>query len=175
MGVDVARSAAAGADFTVMIVVAWNAQTGKRRILDIRRDKGLEFSSQVDLVRDLVVRHRVSIGFIEDNGFQQWLLDEVAKHPETWGHLFGHRTGSNKAAFPDGIPGFAMSFKAGAWIIPRGDAASPRLARQLQAELGAFGYRDGRYAGVGEHDDMVMATWLAECAIREPLTLLLPC
>ena len=34
-----------------------------------------------------------------------------------------------------------------------------------QTELGAYGYEDGRYAGVGEHDDMVIAAWLTECAI----------
>lgn len=42
---------------------------------------------------------------------------------------------------------------------------SLHLARQFQAELGAYGYQDGRYAGVGEHDDMVIAAWLVERAI----------
>lgn len=48
---------------------------------------------------------------------------------------------------------------------PLGDAPSLRLARQFQDELGVYGYQNGRYAGVGEHDDMVMAAWLVERAI----------
>lgn len=58
-----------------------------------------------------------------------------------------------------------FEFEAGSWIIPSGDARSLRLARLFQAELAAFGYKDGRLTGVGEHDDMVIAAWHAELAI----------
>ena len=35
----------------------------------------------------------------------------------------------------------------------------------VPGELGAYGFLNRRYAGVGEHDDMVMAAWLVERAI----------
>ena len=35
-----------------------------------------------------------------------------------------------------------------------------------QAELAAFGWRDGRVEGVGEHDDVVVASWYVELAVR---------
>lgn len=165
MGVDLARSAAARADYTVAIVAAWNRSTGTRRVLDIRREKGLELDAQVELICDLCVRHRVVTGLVEDNGFQQWLLDALRKRPESQGRVFGHRTGSNKADARDGIPRLALSFRAGSWIIPSGDPPSLRLARVLQAELGAYGYQDGKLTGVGEHDDTVIAAWLAERAV----------
>ncbi len=165
LGVDPARSAAARADFMVVMVAAWDPSTGGRRILDIRREKGLDFDAQVELLCDLAVRYHVLIGVVEDNGFQQWLLDELGKRPETRGLMFGHRTGSNKGDLQDGIPRLVLAFKAGSWIVPSGDAASLRMARQFQRELGAFGYQDGRYAGAGEHDDMVIAAWLTERAI----------
>jgi hypothetical protein len=165
LGVDLARSAAAGADYTVAMVVAWNLDNGTRRVLDVRREKGLDFGAQLELMHELTVRHRVLLGLVEDNGFQQWLLDALREHPETKGHIFGHRTGPNKGDRRDGIPRLRLAFDAGSWIIPSSDAASLRLARQLQAELGAFGYRDGRLGGVGEHDDMVIAAWLVELAI----------
>ncbi len=101
---------------------------------------------------------------IEDNGFQQWLLDALAKRPETRGRMSGHQTGSNKANIQEGIPRLALAFRSGLWIIPSGEPASLRMARIFQAELGAFGSQDGRYAGVGEHDDTVIAAWLAERA-----------
>jgi len=165
LGVDPARSAAARGSFTVVMVVAWDPRTGARRVLEIRREKGLEFDAQVELICDLAVRHRVLAGMIEDNGFQQWLLDALHGRPETRGVIFGHRTGSNKGNLQDGIPRLVLGFKAGSWVIPSGDIASLRMARQFQAELGAFGYQDGRYAGAGEHDDMVIAAWLAERTI----------
>ena len=164
-GVDVARSAAARADFTVVMVVAWDLRTGRRRVLDVRREKGLEFDAQIELICDLTVRHRVVTGMVEDNGLQQWLLDALAGRPETRNRVFGHRTGSNKANIQEGIPRLALEFRGGSWVIPSADAASLRMARQFQAELGAFGYHNGRYLGVGEHDDMVIAAWLVERAI----------
>jgi len=166
LGVDIARSAAARADYTVVMVVAWNQRIGTRRVLDIRREKGLEFDSQIALICDLTVRHRVVTGMIEDNGFQQWLVDALERRPETQGRLFGHRTGSNKANLQEGIPRLALAFRAGNWVIPSADSPSLRMARQFQAELGAYGYQDGRYAGVGEHDDTVIAAWLVERAIQ---------
>jgi hypothetical protein len=136
------------------------------RILDIRREKGLEFDAQIELICDLTVRHRVLSGATEDNGLQQWLLDALGSRPETQGRMFGHRTGTNKANVQEGVPRLALAFRAGSWIIPSGDVPSLRIARQFQEELAAYGYQDGRYAGVGEHDDTVMAAWLVECAIQ---------
>jgi hypothetical protein len=55
---------------------------------------------------------------------------------------------------------------AGSWVVPCGDALSLRLARTWQTELGAFGMRNGRFEGVGEHDDMVIASWHLELAVE---------
>ena len=165
LGIDVARSASARADYTAMIAVAWNLRTGIRRILDIRREKGLEFDEQIELICDLTMRHNVAVCMIEDNGMQQWLIDALRRRPETWDRVYGHRTGSNKADLQEGIPRLALAFRAGSWIIPSGDAVSRQMARIFQAELGAFIYLNGRYAGVGEHDDTVVAAWLVERAI----------
>ena len=166
LGVDLARSDSARADHTVAIVAAWDPVTGTRRVLDFRRERGLEFRAQVELVRDLVVRHRVLRCVVENNGFQQWLIDELWHLPATRGRVEGHRTGLEKGDLRDGVPRLAHEFEAGRWVVPSGDAHSLRMARVFQAELGAFGYRDGRPAGAGEHDDTVIAAWLVEMAIR---------
>jgi hypothetical protein len=171
LGVDVARSGGARADFTVALVVAWNVRDGTRRVLDIRREKGLELDAQVGLISDLVVRHRAAIAVVENNGFQKWLVDALIGRPETYGKVFGHRTGINKADGRDGIPRLALQFRAGSWVIPSGDRASLRLARIFQAELAAFGFHNGRLTGVGEHDDTVIAAWLVERAIEQVVEL----
>ncbi len=80
--------------------------------------------------------------------------------------MSGHRTGTNKANRRRASRDWPVAFRARAsWVIPSGDALSLRMARVFQAELGAYGYQDGRYAGVGEHDDTVIAAWLVERAI----------
>jgi hypothetical protein len=122
-------------------------------------------SRQIELICDLAVRYRIVLGMVENNGFQQWLVDALAERPETRGRIFGHRTGTHKGDLRDGIPRLALEFTAGSWVIPSGDAASLRLARTFQDELGAFGYKNGSPTGVGEHDDMVIAAWHAELAI----------
>jgi hypothetical protein len=169
LGVDLARSAAADADYTVAIVAAWDPATGMRRILDVRRDKGLDFRTQVELVRDLVIRYRVLRCVVENNGFQQWLIDELSLDPALRDRIMGQHTGLAKGDLRDGIPRLAHEFQAGRWIIPSGDAHSRQYAHILRTELGAFGFRDGRPMGLGEHDDLVVAAWLVERAIQSQI------
>jgi hypothetical protein len=166
LGVDLARSAAAEADYTVAIAVAWDPATGMRRILDVRRDKGLDFRTQVELVRDLVIRYDVPRCVVENNGFQQWLIDELELDPALQGRIMGQHTGLAKGDLRDGIPRLAQEFQARRWIIPSGDAHSRQYATIFRTELGAFGFRDGKPMGLGEHDDMVIAAWLVERAIQ---------
>ena len=165
LGADFALSDAASADYTVVMVVAYHLQTQRRRVLDIRREKGLSFSSQLALICDLFVRHRVTLGIVEQNTFQRWIVDELERRPETRGRIFGHTTGPGRADPRDGIPRVKLALEAGSWVMPCADAASRRLARTWQTELGAFGLRDGKPVGVGEHDDLVIASWYLELAI----------
>ena len=165
LGADFALSEAAGADYTVVIVAAYHLQTQRRRVLDIRREKGLSFSSQLALICDLFVRHRVTLGVVEQNTFQRWIVDELEHRPETHGRIFGNTTGRGRADPRDGIPRVKLALEAGSWVMPCGDAGSRRLARTWQTELGAFGLRDGKPVGVGEHDDLVIASWYVELAI----------
>ncbi len=166
MGVDLARSGAAGADYTAMIVAAWDPRTGARRVLDIRRVKGRTFAEQAELARDLVLRYGVLRAVVESNGFQQWLIDELARDPALRGRVLGHHTGRDKRDLRDGIPRLARELEAGSWAVPSGDAHSLRLARQLQEELGSFVHVGGLLRSVGRHDDLAVAAWLVEVGIQ---------
>jgi hypothetical protein len=148
------------------MVVAYNALNHRRRVLDIRRVKGLDLESQLQIICDLVVRHGVLFGVVEENGFQRWIVDALARRPETRRHIFGNTTGRGRADLRDGIPRLKLELLAGTGVMPCGDEASLRLARQWQTEFGAFGWRNGRLEGVGEHDDLVVASWYVELAIE---------
>lgn len=167
LAADFARSERASADFSVVIVAAVSRRTGHRRVLDIRRQRGLEFRTQIDLIRDLFVRHRVFLGVLENNGFQQWALDELVRWPETRGRVFPHTTTGAKHNRHDGFPSLKLEFLAGRWIVPTGDAASLRLARLLQSELTAMRYIEGRVSSVAEHDDLAITAWLLERAVAK--------
>jgi hypothetical protein len=165
MGADLARSERIGADYTVAVVVAYDIGTYERRVIAIERLRGLDFEAQIALFTDLAVNYSVDLALIENNGFQAWLVDELRKRPG--GHVFfGDATGRGKMRVDlDGIPLLKAALLQGRWIMPSGDEESLAMARIWQAELGAFGWRDGRVEGVGEHDDVVIACWFVERAI----------
>jgi len=152
---------------TVAIVAAVDLRFGTRRVLTIRRERGLDFQAQINLFTDLAMTFHVDVGFIEQNGFQGWLVDELRKRPGG-GVFFGHTTGRGRLSFAeDGIPILKLALHRGRWIMPSADPASRAMARIWQAELGAFGCRNGRVEGVGEHDDIVIASWHLELAVTQ--------
>lgn len=166
LGADLAISEAAAADFTAVVVIAYDRATGRRRVLYACRRKGLGLNGQLDLFADLCVRYDVDLGIVEQNGFAAWLLEALRDRPETRGRFLGENTGQEKTDFRIGVPGLKMAFLENRWVMPTGDAESFRFARTWQAELSAFGWKNGRLQGLGEHDDTVVATWYVERAIR---------
>lgn len=165
LGADLALSGAVGADYTVIMVSAWDVATGTRRLLAAYRVRGMDIDQQVGLLRELCITYQVDAGVIEDNGFQRFVVQELRRYPETR-HVVGHtttRTGKADVAF--GIPSIKFALRSKLWVIPSGDAGSRRFARVWQSELAAFGWRDGTLRGIGEHDDTVMATWFSELAV----------
>ena len=166
LGADVAISEHARADFTVVIVAAYSITTGCRRILEAQRHKGLNLRAQEDLIADLCARFDVTAAVVEDNGFQKWLLERLEQRPETRGRVHGHTTGRDKRSAQEGILRLRRALLADQSLVPSGDALSRRFARAWQDELAAFGWRDGRPEGVGDHDDVVMASWFVELAVR---------
>jgi hypothetical protein len=165
LGLDLAVSEAAAADYTVAIVAAYDISTRERRVLTVRRQRGLSLTDQVALVRELFVAYGIMIAVIEDNGFQRWLVDELAHHPETAGRVLGHTTGAGRSDARSGIPALKLALLGHRWTMPCGDDASRRLALAWQDELAAFGWRGGRLEGTGEHDDLVLASWFVERAV----------
>ena len=166
LGADPARSERIGADYTVVEVVVYDQTTEERRLIATRRVKGLDFQGQVTMFLDLAATYGVDLGFVEANGFQQWLVDELRSRPGG-DVFFGHTTGRDRMSFDRaGIPMLKIPLVNGLWIVPSGDEPSRAFARLWQAELAAFTWRDGRVQGVGEHDDIVIASWYVELAIR---------
>jgi hypothetical protein len=169
LGHDVASSEAVGADYTVTWVASFNYRTQRKRLLRAWRERGLTYDQQIALLRTACALFNVDLGVVEENGFQKWLFNETQKWPETAGRLVGHRTGVEKSSLEEGVPALKLGLLASLWEIPAsadGGGEALKFARIWQAETNAFGWKDGKLQGVGEHDDTVMAWWFADKATR---------
>jgi len=166
MGVDLALSASVGADFTVLFVLAKDRQ-GNRFILDIVRSKGLPFRKQLDLIAQVAKRYEPNLIFIEANLFQRVFSDEMRRTSDLPVKPFvTHAT--NKNPLDRGIPSLRILLENQKYTI----AHDPKDAYTCEAidtwisEATQFGFVDGKLQGIGEHDDTVMAWWLAEEACK---------
>jgi hypothetical protein len=166
LGLDIARGESAGADYTVQMIVAYDQVTQKRRLLYARRAQGLDFRQQLTWLREVMGPYSVDMAVVEDNGFQKWLFQESRRYTETAGKVISHRTGQEKADLDEGVPALKLAFLNGLWELPVGDQESAGFFAWWQAEHAAFGWKDGKLQGVGDHDDTVMATWFVERGIR---------
>ncbi len=158
IGVDVAISAEIGADGTAMITLLKD-DLGNMWILDIFYEKGIDMHAQQEKIKELAVRYNPTKIFIESNAYQQALLGELKR--TTALPVIAHKTTKNKNSFDKGVPKIRTMFDNGKIKIPRGDERSIRLTQPLIDQLMSFGFTDGKVMGVGDHDDCVMAMWMA--------------
>lgn len=165
-GYDVAASSEVGADFAVLWVATVERQTGHRRMLWGERHKGLGFPDQIKVIRDAIVLYNIDLLIVEENGLQRWLKTELDKFPETARAVLGHTTGQEKGDFSTGVPSLKIGLANRMWQMPTGDEVSHDMFKVWQTEMAAFGWKDGKLQGLGEHDDTVMAFWFLDRAIR---------
>lgn len=182
-GVDIALSAEVGSDFFWIFTVAVDPATGVRWIVNLRRHKGMSFTAQVDAIKDEAYRFRPEVIHIEANQAQRVWSDEVERTTDIRIRRFfttgvggrqpirpwkkgATQVSVNKHHIDRGVPGLRMGLEAKKWRIPRGDAHSIELTDLWIGEMSAMGWIDGKVMSVAEHDDSVMACWMADAAVR---------
>ncbi len=152
---DRARAAERDTDYTVGITLELG-DDGTRRIIDIFRERGLTPAQVLAAVKARAALFSPAVIAIENNLFQS--LYEQRLLAETGLPVVGHTTGREKMDVFRGVPSLSVLFENGTYRMPLGDERSARLIGLLTNELVGL--------GVEAHDDMVMALWIAECAIR---------
>lgn len=167
LGGDAALSDQVGADWFVLEVARYNVDTQERDLIWAMREQGLGLDEQVKAIGDACERFGVDLGVVEANAFQKWLHDRLRRDPRTSSRVVGHTTGLEKSSLTDGVPSLVIALQNDLWTwwSAEGTPAAD-FAAVLQLELGAFGWKDGKIGGVGEHDDTVMALWFIERGIR---------
>jgi hypothetical protein len=178
-GVDFAMSASAEADFTVIFTIALD-ENGVRWIVDIQRGKGWGYQEQLDRIKEVYAKYLPDVIHAEANQMQRIFTDEVVRETDIpirkfftsgvmprqpWRRGMTQLT-MGKHHIDRGVPSMRMSLENRKWRIPRGDAKSIEITDIWIGEMMAMGWLNGRVNSVGDHDDTVMACWMADTAAR---------
>jgi len=153
-------------DWTVICVIGLD-QVGRIYLLNMHWSRGHNFPAQMAIVEDACTRFNVSLGFLESNVFQGIYADTINENTNLPLQKYV-TTGKNRNDQTWGLLGLENLFINRRILLPfhpddeRGRAISDRLC----LELNQLRLVDGKVKSAGEHDDCVMALWLALCAAR---------
>ena len=162
-GIDLAISATAKSDYMVIFTMALDPR-GNRYVVDIERFHGISYRAQKSKINASARRWRPALIFIESNQMQQIYGQEL--RVETDLPIKDFHTGAQKHNLEKGLPSIRTLLENGKFRIPRGDARSVEVTEQWIAELNSFTFDGGKVVSVGEHDDIAMACWICDQAIR---------
>ena len=180
IGVDLALSASAAADFFIIFVLAVDPNNGDRWVVDIQRHKGLGYQRQVDMITGASKKYDADFVFCEANQYQRVISDMVVRTSDVpikafyttgRGGASTRRKGitgtysANKNALDKGVPGLRMMVENRKIKIPWAQDTRERVEYWL-SEMASFGIVNGKMQGVGAHDDTVMAFWMADQAAQ---------
>lgn len=163
IGVDFAISASAKADYTVIFVMGLDPR-GNRWILDIARYHGLPYIAQKSKIIAMARKWTPDLVFCEANQMQAIFGQELIRETDLPVKPFV--TGAEKHHLEKGLPSIRTLLENGKFRIPRGDQHSVEMTELLIAELNSFTFDGGKIVSVGEHDDLAMALWICDQAIR---------
>jgi hypothetical protein len=179
VGVDIAMSAEIGSDYFVIFTVAVDGR-GQRWIVDIVRENGWSFQRQKDAIKDCYAKYLPEVIHIEANQMQRVWPEEIINETSIPIRSF-FTTGTqpkqdwkrgmtslsmNKHHLDRGVPSLRLSLENRRWKIPRGDETAIEKTDIWMGEFQCLSFQNGKVLSVGEHDDLPMATWMADTAIR---------
>lgn len=148
---------------TAAVVVALDADTGVRYVLDVFDRAGCQPTDIRELLMSWTERYGVDEWRIERNAFQAYLTRDpevVAGLANRGAVLTEHTTGTNKHDPNFGVLAMAALFEQGLVSLPR---VSDDRVRRFVDQLAIWSPNPAR----GVKTDMVMAWWFAEIRCRD--------
>lgn len=162
MGVDLALSATAGADYSVFTVwgLTWN---NEMVLIGFWRKSGASFRDQIKVIKRFNRNYRPDIIVVEANAFQRLFVDLLEEEglPNVVPHV---TTAGNKNNFEFGLPSLAVDFEKGRLILPYADEISKAVTDHILGEFNSIAFTEttGKLESVGEHDDCAMSTFFGK-------------
>lgn len=163
MGVDFALSSSVQADFTVIWVMGLDA-FGNRWIIDIFRDKGMSYQSQLSKMNEMGRKYQPALIGVEANQAQRIFGDELIRTTDLPVHKY--TTGAEKNTLEKGVPSLRVLLENVKFRIPRGDRRAVEETNTWINEMRSITFADGKITTVAGHDDTVMACWICDQMIR---------
>jgi len=163
MGVDFALSSSVSADYTVIWVMGIDG-FGNRWIIDIFRDRGMSYQTQLSKMNEMGRKYEPALLFVEANQAQRIFGDELIRTTDL--PVQKYTTGAEKNTLERGVPSLRVLLENCKFRIPRGDRESVDLTNTWINEMRSITFADGKITTVAGNDDTVMACWLCDQAIR---------
>lgn len=169
MGVDVARSGAVSADFTVAIVLAYNSITQEKQIVHIWREKGMKISEQTYYIAKISRAFDNCQVLVEENNIGIDMIDMLADDYNVGVESFV--TGGKGQKKEELIRFLITAFEHEQFSFPQQDEWSREQIDLLEDELSKFCVTmtpagNERFEGVGSHDDLIIALALVNKATQ---------
>lgn len=164
MGVDFALSANIKADYTVLWTMGVDS-VGNRWIIDVVRAKGLSYGEQKSLIVSQARKYDPELIFLEAVQAQSIFGKELIQETDLPIKNF-HTSAAGKNSMEHGLPALRVLLENRKLRIPRGDRESVQLMDEFISEMGSFTVEGGKVKSVGQHDDLAMAFWICNMAIK---------
>lgn len=178
-GVDLSSKKRPG---NAIVVVRVEPGTRRRFVVDARFGKwsAPALARQLREVDDV---HRPLVFKVEDNGYQEALIDMIADRKSEYPYWMRVEatttTGGKKGSAELGLPALELEFSHGAWVFPALECEGVDSAELSEAELAELDGREIRARHFARlfseleghpfaaHSDGVMALWFARQGIEE--------
>lgn len=163
---DLAWSEKTGGDWLVCMTAVVNVRSGRRTLLEIQRWQRKTFAQQIEMIKQRHAAYQSDLVVIEGDAAQQIWKQQISA--DTSVPVVQHNASDGKQSLRFGVPSLLIQFENRRWSFPfrEGSYNRPEMDVFL-SELEAFGWKDGRLEGVGEHDDTVMCFWHLEWGIKK--------
>ena len=159
-GIDLAISKNSTSDFTAMMVLGRTREGMKIPLWAIREKLSpAETRQKIFEIHQNFSKQGLKMHKVESNGYQESLRRDMAEMTDL--PITGYNTGGEKFDEIVGINSMAIDFENDKWIIPydKNDDYTRRMMDFLISGLLAF--------PSGHTEDLVMATWFANTALRD--------
>jgi len=165
VGVDLAIGRGESNDYTVIFVLATDGETGEKIPLEIIRRRMTSPETARALI-DACRRHQPQLVFVENNAYQQSLIQWIRESEDVRIPVEGFMTGKQKFDEFIGLPSMAAEFANSGWTIYTHQ--NPLAAGGGACTCGFCIFCDELASfPIGKHDDTIMAAWFAREAARK--------
>jgi hypothetical protein len=163
VGVDPAIST--DGDYNVIMVLEVDEQRNKR-IIYVDRQKNVEFRDNINKIKMVAQLFEPDVIYFETNTFAKSFTQELRNETD----LNIRDVTMTRRKKEEIILNLQMNIENAKIVFPRGNDESRKVTDNIIEELSMFSITDnGKFEGVGAHDDLVMGLALANSATHDML------